>query len=147
MALKVLLLLLATTSCMACTTSASREVPQQLAAGYNLTARLVATGTIGNCLNALTEIKSCTNEIVVFFTNGTADIGAPCCKAIGTMTRQCWPAMLTALGFTADECNILRGYCDASPAPSPSVQPLPPPPPSPPVKARKTALRSYNSGM
>ncbi|KAK2998932.1 hypothetical protein RJ639_023871 [Escallonia herrerae] len=136
MALKVMLLLLATTSCMACTTSASSEVPQELAAGYNLTARLVATGTIGNCLNALTEIKSCTNEIVVFFTNGTADIGAPCCKAIGIMTHQCWPAMLTALGFTADECNILRGYCDASsasPAPSPSVQPPPPP-----VKARKT---------
>ncbi|GAY49343.1 hypothetical protein CUMW_118400 [Citrus unshiu] len=29
------------------------------------------------------------------------------------------PAMLTSLGFTAEEGNILRGYCDASSAPSP----------------------------
>ncbi|KAK9184750.1 hypothetical protein WN943_025101 [Citrus x changshan-huyou] len=48
-----------------------------------------------------------------------ANIGPNCCRAIDIITRNCWPAMLTSLEFTAEEGNILRGYCDASSAPSP----------------------------
>ncbi|KAK9225055.1 hypothetical protein WN943_010096 [Citrus x changshan-huyou] len=65
------------------------------------------------------ELKSCSNEIVIFFLNSQADIGPDYCCAIDIITCNCWPAMLTSLGFTAEEGNILRGYCDASSAPSP----------------------------
>lgn len=39
-------------------------------------------GSILDCWNALGEIKSCTNEIVAYFTIGTIDIDLPCCQAI-----------------------------------------------------------------
>lgn len=81
-----------------------------------------------DCWNALLEIKTCSNEIVLFFLNGTTDIGPECCRSIAVITRNCWPAMLTSLGFTAEEGNILRGYCDAAAASSP-------PPASPPLAA------------
>lgn len=83
--------------------------------------------SLGDCWNAITEIKSCANEIVEYFKNGTTDIGTPCCQAIKVIALHCWPAMLTALGFTSDQYNVLVGYCDASaaPAPSPSVVPAP----------------------
>ncbi|KAH9709101.1 Egg cell-secreted protein 1.4 [Citrus sinensis] len=42
-----------------------------------------------------------------------------CCHAIDIITYNCWLAMLTSLGFTAEEGNILRGYCDTFSAPSP----------------------------
>ncbi|XP_052190045.1 egg cell-secreted protein 1.5-like [Diospyros lotus] len=93
-----------------------------------------ALGGLMDCWNALSEIKACSNEILIFFINGTSDIGPACCQAIGIITHHCWPAMLSALGFTPEEANVLRGYCDAStagPAPSPSDLPPPPPPPSP----------------
>lgn len=66
-----------------------------------------------DCLNALKELKSCTKEIAIYFTDGTPDIGPRCCQAITMLTHQCWPAMMTGLGFTVDECDVLRGYCDA----------------------------------
>ncbi|KAL6225391.1 hypothetical protein ACLB2K_004241 [Fragaria x ananassa] len=71
-------------------------------------------GGLVECGNALVEVKSCSQEIVVYFLNGKADIGTDCCKAIATITRHCWPTMLTSLGFTAEQGDILRGYCDAS---------------------------------
>ncbi|GAY54331.1 hypothetical protein CUMW_155920 [Citrus unshiu] len=64
------------------------------------------------------ELKSCSNEIVIFFLNSQADIGPDCCRAIDIITRNCWPAMFISLEFIAEEGNILRGYCDASSAPS-----------------------------
>ncbi|GMP25460.1 hypothetical protein CsSME_00002318 [Camellia sinensis var. sinensis] len=115
--------------------SAGRELHPLMKPGFNLTARLETDGGVVDCWNALTEIKSCSNEIVVYFVNGTTDIGPPCCKAISMITHHCWASMLTALGFTPDETNILQGYCDASssspssstsssaPAATPSVQP------------------------
>ncbi|KAK4356203.1 hypothetical protein RND71_025174 [Anisodus tanguticus] len=71
-------------------------------------------GSIMECWNALAEIKSCTNEIVAYFTIGTIDIDFPCCQAISVITYHCWPSMLSTLGFTPEETNILRGYCDAA---------------------------------
>ncbi|PHU00447.1 hypothetical protein BC332_30234 [Capsicum chinense] len=85
-------------------------------------------GSILECFNAFGEIKSCTNEIIAYFTIGTIDIDLPCCQAISVITHHCWPGMLTTLGFTLEQTNILRGYCDATihsvssnygPAPSP----------------------------
>ncbi|KAI3894512.1 hypothetical protein MKW92_030331, partial [Papaver armeniacum] len=34
--------------------------------------------------------------------------------AIRIITRECWPSMLASVGFTAEEGDILRGYCDAT---------------------------------
>ncbi|XP_050386144.1 egg cell-secreted protein 1.4-like [Argentina anserina] len=73
-------------------------------------------GGLVECGNALVELKSCSQEIVVYFLNGKADIGVDCCKAIATITRHCWPAMLTSLGFTVEQGDVLRGYCDVAAA-------------------------------
>lgn len=92
--------------------------------GQGLAQRLeVAVGgaTLVDCWDALVELKACSNEIILFFLNGETSLGAPCCDAIDIITRSCWPAMLTSVGFTPEEGNVLRGYCDAKAAgPSPS---------------------------
>ncbi|KAK4417357.1 Egg cell-secreted protein 1.4 [Sesamum alatum] len=85
-----------------------------------------------DCLTALYKIRSCSNEIIAYFANGTIDITPPCCQAITLITHSCWPAVLSALGYTPDQANILRGYCDAvasevarfGPVPSPLGQPF-----------------------
>ncbi|MED6108429.1 hypothetical protein PIB30_023836 [Stylosanthes scabra] len=85
-----------------------------------------------NCWDSLLELKSCTNEIVLFFLNGESHLGQDCCHAIYVLTRNCWPALLTSLGFTVEETDILRGYCDAAANNStdhdsaPAFAPLPP---------------------
>ena len=81
---------------------------------YSAGIKTSGEGGLVECGNALVELKSCSQEIVVYFLNGKADIGADCCKAIATITRHCWPAMLNSLGFTAEQGDILRGYCDAA---------------------------------
>ncbi|KAE8696251.1 Egg cell-secreted protein 1.3 [Hibiscus syriacus] len=73
---------------------------------------------IAECWNALNEIKLCTDEIVVFLVNGQTDIDAGCCRAIEVITRDCWPTLLTSLGFTSQEGHILRDYCDVLSAPA-----------------------------
>ncbi|GFY91172.1 cinnamyl alcohol dehydrogenase 9 [Actinidia rufa] len=116
------LLVVATLACFIAGAAATRDPP-----GLNLMARIEAEGGLVECWNALKEIKSCSNEIVLYFMNGSADIGPACCQAVGLVTHHCWPAMLTTLGFTPEECNMLRGYCDAAsssgPAPSPAATP------------------------
>ncbi|KAA8530988.1 hypothetical protein F0562_005722 [Nyssa sinensis] len=122
--LKVLLLL-AITCLIADDATATREL-LPIQPGFNLTARIETSGGLVDCWNALTELKSCSNEIVLFFINGQTDIGPACCQAVRMITQHCWPAMLASLGFTAEEGNILKGYCDSfGPAASPSVQPAP----------------------
>lgn len=66
-----------------------------------------------DCWNALYELRSCTEEIVLFFLNGESHLGPGCCRAIHVATRNCWPTMLVSVGFTEQEGDILRGYCDA----------------------------------
>ncbi|MCL7050194.1 hypothetical protein MKW94_001433 [Papaver nudicaule] len=46
--------------------------------------------------------------------DGEMYLGIECCRAIRVITRECWPSMLTSVGFTAEEGDILKGYCDAS---------------------------------
>ncbi|CAN6335658.1 unnamed protein product [Urochloa humidicola] len=70
-------------------------------------------GGFAECWDALTRLGSCTSEIVIFFVNGESYIGPECCVAIRGATRHCWPSMLAAAGFTAEEADVLRGFCDA----------------------------------
>ncbi|KAF8411613.1 hypothetical protein HHK36_004170 [Tetracentron sinense] len=127
MAINKLCLLLVVSWLMG-TAIAVRELPMK--PGHNLAARLESGGGLVECWTALLELRSCTNEIVLFFLNGEAYLGLGCCRAIRIITRQCWPAMFTSLGFTAQEGDILRGYCDAFPGPPPFVA-VPPPAESP----------------
>ncbi|WMV53849.1 hypothetical protein MTR67_047234 [Solanum verrucosum] len=109
--------------------NSSRDIPIFLARHDESSTQ----GSIMECFSAFAEIKSCTNEIIAYFTIGTIDIDLPCCQAIFVITHHCWPSMLTTLGFTLEETNMLRGYCDAThhnvspnnfgPAPSPLVLP------------------------
>lgn len=95
-------------------------------------------GGLVDCWNALAELKSCTSEIVLFFLNGESYLTIECCHAIRTITFQCWPSMLSTVGFTAEEADILRGYCDAevgSGAPVTGAPPSQSPAPAPIVPA------------
>ncbi|KAK9110518.1 hypothetical protein Sjap_018578 [Stephania japonica] len=129
---KLALLLAPVLFVMATSTLGARELA--LKPSQDLQARLFlgiseggdAEGGLVNCWNSLVELRSCTNEILLFFLNGESYLGLGCCRAIRVITHHCWPSMLTSLGFTAEEGDILRGYCDASPS-----APLPPAVPSP----------------
>ncbi|KAJ9691982.1 hypothetical protein PVL29_011197 [Vitis rotundifolia] len=122
MALKTLFLLVALTWLMA-NAAATRDLPTN--PGLDLTTRLETSGGLVECWNALMEIRPCTNEIILFFLNGQTVLGPECCQAISIITRNCWPAMLTSLGFTAEEGNILQGYCkESSGPPTPASPPL-----------------------
>uniref|UniRef100_A0A0D9Z5Y3 Prolamin-like domain-containing protein n=1 Tax=Oryza glumipatula TaxID=40148 RepID=A0A0D9Z5Y3_9ORYZ len=82
------------------------------------------------CWEVLMEIKSCTGEILLFFINGEAYLGPGCCRAIRVIEQSCWAtdAMLSVIGFTPEEGDMLKGYCDAGDEHKPS-----PPPASPAV--------------
>ncbi|KAL3626337.1 hypothetical protein CASFOL_029886 [Castilleja foliolosa] len=79
-----------------------------------------------DCFSALYKIKSCSNEIVDYFSKGSIDITRPCCEAITLITHHCWPALLSTLGYGPDQIGILRGYCDAV-APDGVFGPIPSP--------------------
>lgn len=134
MALKCVFFLLTITSFMS--SYSSREFPfPPLFPGLNLTGPggPEVEGQALDCWTALYKIRSCSNEIIAYFTNGTIDITPPCCEAVALITHHCWPAVLGALGYSPDQTNILRGYCDATasfvagfgPVSSPVGQPLP----------------------
>ncbi|KAI3914194.1 hypothetical protein MKW92_002787 [Papaver armeniacum] len=98
----------------------------QTATPISLAARLQSDGSYSECWDSLTELQSCTGEVILFFLNGETHLGRNCCRAIHIIQHNCWPAMLGSLGFTEEEGNILRGYCDATA----DVVPAPPSPPS-----------------
>lgn len=96
----------------------ARELSSVETAISSLEARIASNGGLADCWNALLELKSCTDEIVLFFMNGESYLGVGCCRAIQVITHQCWTTMLQTLGFTPQEGDILRGYCDdAAPPP------------------------------
>ncbi|KAE8680703.1 Egg cell-secreted protein 1.2 [Hibiscus syriacus] len=107
--------------CLLASEASARQLSSSGKPGHTLAARLDHNRGFAECWNALNELKSCTDEIILFFVNGQTDIDTECCGAIEVITRHCWPAMLTSLGFTSEQGNILRGYCDASPAPGPAA--------------------------
>ncbi|XVF27230.1 hypothetical protein REPUB_Repub14bG0088600 [Reevesia pubescens] len=75
-------------------------------------ARLKLDEESPNCWDSLIHLQSCTGELIMFFLNGEADLGHSCCQAIRTISHQCWPTMIDALGFTTEETHVLEGYCD-----------------------------------
>ncbi|MCL7030290.1 hypothetical protein MKW94_003897 [Papaver nudicaule] len=83
-------------------------------APISLAARLQLNGSYSECWESLTELQACTGEVILFFLNGETHLGRNCCNAIHIIQHNCWPAMLGSLGFTEEEGDILRGYCDAT---------------------------------
>ncbi|XP_062209216.1 egg cell-secreted protein 1.3-like [Phragmites australis] len=83
-------------------------------AARGLVERLDGEGS-QQCWEVLVEIKSCTGEIILFFLNGEAYLGPGCCRAIRVIEQRCWAAdaMLSVIGFTPEEGDMLKGYCDA----------------------------------
>ncbi|KAI3831861.1 hypothetical protein MKX03_022233 [Papaver bracteatum] len=91
---------------------AAMEVPAVIRyPGHNLAARINADDGAGmvECWNALYELRSCTNEIILFFMDGEIYLGLECCRAIR---------------FTAEEGDILRSYCDAPHSAAPRSSPV-----------------------
>ncbi|PQP95547.1 hypothetical protein Pyn_29932 [Prunus yedoensis var. nudiflora] len=65
-----------------------------------------------DCWNSLFQLQACSGEVVMVFLNGETYLGHGCCEAIRTIEHQCWPALLGTLGFTTEETDVLKGYCD-----------------------------------
>ncbi|WCJ39181.1 Egg cell-secreted protein 1.1 [Euphorbia peplus] len=90
---------------------------------YNLRARLKLEQESSNCWDSLIQLQSCTTEIILFFVNGETHLGDGCCQAIHIISGNCWPNLMETLGYTAEEGDILEGYCikdtDDSPPRSP----------------------------
>ncbi|KAL9659683.1 hypothetical protein QQ045_022350 [Rhodiola kirilowii] len=127
MVFKIMFTLLVLSSMFASNVSATRS--HTIHDTNSLSSRLQGNGSTAgywDCWNALMEIRSCSNEIVSFFLNENMDLGESCCKSISIITHNCWPNMLSSLGFTAAEGNVLSSFCDKgnvptiAPAASPS---------------------------
>nr|CAD1831206.1 unnamed protein product [Ananas comosus var. bracteatus] len=93
-----------------------------------LSARLQSDG-MKQCWDSLVELRSCTGEVILFFLNGETYLGPSCCRAIRVIEHHCWATdvLLASLGFTAQEGDILRGYCyQTNDSSDPSTPPSPP---------------------
>ncbi|CAK8565517.1 unnamed protein product [Lathyrus sativus] len=79
----------------------------------SLDARLKVNGTEpSNCWESLFKLQACSGEIITFFINGETYLGNDCCKAIRVIGHDCWPKVVSSLGFTNLETYTLEGYCD-----------------------------------
>ncbi|XP_024161608.2 egg cell-secreted protein 1.3 [Rosa chinensis] len=94
----------------------------------SLAARLNLDGESSNCWDSLLQLQSCSGEAIMFFLNGQTSLGDGCCEAIRVIEHQCWPALLGALGFTTEETDILKGYCDEAEQTHHSPPSIPSPP-------------------
>ncbi|ONH90434.1 hypothetical protein PRUPE_8G053400 [Prunus persica] len=66
-----------------------------------------------------------------------------CCEAIRAIEHQCWPVLLGTLGFTAEEADVLKGYCDeADYIKSPPSNPPSPPSSHDPTNTQNTKYSS-----
>ncbi|KAE9608724.1 putative Prolamin-like domain-containing protein [Lupinus albus] len=63
------------------------------------------------CWETLFELQSCSGEVMMFFLNGETYLGSGCCHALLTIAQQC-STLITTLGLTQHECDIMRGYCE-----------------------------------
>ncbi|KAI4308051.1 hypothetical protein L6164_031169 [Bauhinia variegata] len=121
--------LLVLISVMAALSSASMTEARLLSnpSSFNLRARLKLEGESSNCWDSLFQLQACSGEVIMFFLNGETYLGPSCCQAIRVIGHECWPNIYSALGFTAEEGDILQGYCDDeavhSPPSSPSLEP------------------------
>ncbi|XP_071913945.1 egg cell-secreted protein 1.1-like [Coffea arabica] len=107
-----------------------------------LMGRLKLEDEEATCWESLFELRSCTGEVILFFLNGETYLGPSCCRAIRTIEHHCWPSMLGSLGYTAEEGDILRGYCDAADEHDDSGGYGYPQPPSPPHLVNSTTNSS-----
>ena len=107
----LLVLLLLT---VAATASTTTTFVRAGAPPADLAERLQGVGQ-QQCWEILMDIRSCTGEIILFFLNGEAYLGPGCCRAIRIIERRCWAAdlMLSVIGFTPEEGDMLKAYCDA----------------------------------
>ncbi|CAK9161233.1 unnamed protein product [Ilex paraguariensis] len=107
---------------------ASVAMARPLGTESTLLARLKLDGeeSSSNCWESLFQLQSCTGEVLLFFLNGETYLGTGCCHAIRVIQHDCWPTMLGSVGFTAEEGDILRGYCDAVDSGSAPTPPTPP---------------------
>ncbi|KAK1554957.1 hypothetical protein Q3G72_019637 [Acer saccharum] len=80
-----------------------------------LVTRLKLDDESPNCWDALVQLQTCTGEIILFFLNGETYLGHGCCRAISTISQQCWPNLIGTLGFTTEEGDMLEGYCESPP--------------------------------
>ncbi|ESQ27444.1 hypothetical protein EUTSA_v10019517mg [Eutrema salsugineum] len=78
----------------------------------SLVYRLRLDEDTGYCWDSLMQLQHCSGELIMFFLNGETYIGPGCCGAIRTVGSKCWPTMIGVLGFTAQEGDMLQGYCD-----------------------------------
>ncbi|KMT04640.1 hypothetical protein BVRB_8g182930 [Beta vulgaris subsp. vulgaris] len=90
-----------------------------LATRLQATSNGTTTTTTSDCWSSLSELRTCSNEIIGFFLNGYTDIDEPCCQAIEVIIHHCWPSMLSVLGFTVEEGNLLAAYCNKFSAAAP----------------------------
>ncbi|KAK4790867.1 hypothetical protein SAY86_031280 [Trapa natans] len=76
--------------------------------------RLIDDQEPPSCWESLFQIQSCTGEVILFFINGETYLGPKCCAAIRAIEHDCWPDLLSSLGYTTEETNVLEEYCDGS---------------------------------
>ncbi|KAL2931907.1 Egg cell-secreted protein 1.4 [Bienertia sinuspersici] len=135
MALKsILFMFLAIAFLMPNATTSSRNLPNNVINNprvLDLVTRLQVNkdGTNApttDCWTSLAELKTCSNEIIGFFLNGYTDIDTPCCQAIEVIIHHCWPSMLSVLGFTTEEGDLLAAYCSNESSSSPAPVGSPP---------------------
>ena len=127
--LLILVALLAALSSSSMTDARPLPNPNLNPSALSLAARLKLEGgdQSSNCWDSLFQLQACTGEVIMFFLNGETYLGPACCQAIRVIEKDCWPNIIGSLGFTAQESDILQGYCDHeavhSPPSSPSLQP------------------------
>ncbi|KAL1295440.1 hypothetical protein HN51_056321 [Arachis hypogaea] len=122
----VTIILVATTLASNATTSMSESAHPSLATRLKVDGEPESI----NCWDSLFQLQACTGEVIMFFLNGETYLGPSCCHAIIIVGHDCWPQMLASLGFSAEETDILQGYCDAEQQHHHHYSP--PSPPSPP---------------
>ncbi|XP_057949670.1 egg cell-secreted protein 1.4-like [Malania oleifera] len=131
--LKLLLVALLLVACSAATSGATRQLNTDPSATPPESRLMQADNSSSSddnnnnyCWDSLLQLHLCTGEVVLFFLNGETYLGPACCRAIHAVQLHCLPSMMGSLGFTSEEGDILRRYCDASV--SGPLQPPPPPP-------------------
>ena len=93
----------------------AKTIPNSINNNNNLSILDLATNnntnTTTDCWTSLSKLRTCLNEIVGFFLNGYTEIDEPCCEAIEVIVHHCLPSMISALGYTVEEGNLLATYC------------------------------------
>ncbi|CAK9313485.1 unnamed protein product [Citrullus colocynthis] len=94
----------------------------------SLATRLNLERNASDCWGSLFQLEACSSEIITFFLNGNINLSPNCCQSIEIIQHKCWPTLLSSLGYTVEEANILEVYCDTkgSKPPTPPSSPLAP---------------------